>query len=315
MPTAVVFPGQGSQSPGFALPWIDHPAHHLIATAETAAGRPLADLVTDPDADLGPTRASQLSVLLGSLIVWEAVRPLLDADDGPPIGFAGHSLGQITALIASGAVDLDDGLQLAMTRADASAHAQSVNPGVLIALLGATDAQARQIVDTVGSTWIANVNGGGQIVLGCRPDAADDIEAAAQQVGVRRTRRLAVDGAFHTPLMQPAADQLAPALDRIVFTEPSAPIVTNHDAAAVTSSDGWPLRLRTHLIAPVQWEAVVHRLIELGADRIVEVGPGRTLTGLVRRIAPDVETLAVSTPEDLQPFTEPVDTLAVGMAR
>lgn len=314
MPTAVVFPGQGSQTPGFALPWIGHPAHRIIDTAETAAGVPLADLVTDPDADLAPTRASQLSVLLGSLLAWDAVRPLLAGDE--PIAFAGHSLGQITALIASGVVDLRDGLRLAIARADASAHAQALNPGVLLALLGATDEQAQNVADTVtDNAWLANLNGAGQIVVGCRPQAVEDVEAAAQQVGVRRTRRLAVDGAFHTPLMQPAADQLAPVLAELTFAEPSAPVISNHDAAAVTSADGWPHRLRTHLVAPVRWEAVVHRLVELGADRIIEVGPGRTLTGLVRRIAPDVETLTVSTPDDLPSPSEAVDSITAGAAR
>lgn len=314
MSIAVVFPGQGSQSPGFALPWVDHPASQIIERAEDAAGITLRPLLDDPEADLSPTRSSQLSVLLGSLLVWEAVAPILREKRAEPIAVAGHSLGQISALIASGTVDLTNGLRLAIARAEASATAQSAEAGALLALLGATEDQAETACAAApGAAWIANLNGAGQIVVGGRPEALDTVAHAATEAGVRRTRRLAVDGAFHTPLMQRAVDDLGPVLDDLTFNAPEIPVVTNHDAALTTDADGWPERLRTHLIAPLRWEDSVQRLVELGVDTIVEVGPGTTLTGLVRRIAPDIRTINIAVPEDLEDLAGHVQELAIGV--
>jgi len=302
VPLAVVFPGQGSQAPGFGLPWTDHPASALVAEAEAAADRPLRHLLVDPDADLAPTDAAQLSVLLGSLVAWRALR---DAGIEEPVAMAGHSLGQITALVAAEAVDLAAGIRLAVARADATAAAQAREPGAMLALLGADEDRARRACAAApGAAWPANLNGAGQVVVGGRPEALDAVARAAADAGVRRTRRLAVDGAFHTPLMQPAADALAPVLAATAFAAPAVPIVTNHDARPVDGADGWPERLGTHLVSPVRWEDVVRRLVGLGADTIVEVGPGTTLAGLVRRIAPEVTVRNVATPAEAAAVAE-----------
>ena len=298
MSIAVVFPGQGSQAPGAGAAWRDDPAWALVDEAEAATGLPLAHLLLDADdEELRPTRASQLSVLMASLLAWRALEPTLDAGD--PIAFAGHSLGQITALIASGAVTLADGLELAAARADATAAAQAQNPGAMLALLGATETQAEAACATAsGQVWLANLNGAGQIVVGGDPDALTTVATAALDLGVRRTRSLVVDGAFHTPLMQPAADALAPVLDRTPFTAPRSPIVAN-DATVVADGDGWPERLTRHLVEPVRWGGVVEQLVALGATTIIEAGPGTTLTGLTARISPETETRSVSSPEHL----------------
>lgn len=299
MAIAVIFPGQGSQAPGFGLPWHDHPAWRLVERAEAETGRPLAHLLTDATADeLADTRAAQLSVLMGSLLAWEALEATLDP--GEIVGVAGHSLGQITALIAAGAVSPVDGFALAVARADASAAAQAESSGGLLALLGTDEATAVAACTAGnGQAWVANVNGAGQVVVGGSTDVLDAVAERASELGVRRTRRLAVGGAFHTPLMTTAAEQFAPALARTAFSQPRFPIVTNHDAVAVTEQDGWPDRLTTHLVEPVRWADGVQRLIDLGADTFVEVGPGSTLSALVRRIAPQVEVRAVATPADL----------------
>lgn len=302
MPIAVVFPGQGSQAPGFGSPWTEHPAIRIVERAESAASVELAPLLLDPEADLAPTRSSQLSVLLGSLVAWEAFTAAAN-DEHPTmdlVGIAGHSLGQITALIASGTLDLTDGIRLAVARADACAAAQAAEPGAMLALLGADEDQARQACAAApDAAWPANLNGAGQIVVGGRPDVLDAVAEAAEAAGVRRTRRLAVDGAFHTPLMRQAAEELAPTLGELTFRAPSIPVVTNHDAAVVTEADGWPERLTTHLTAPVRWEETVRRLVAAGADTIIEIGPGRTLTGLIRRIAPEVRIADIATPDDV----------------
>ncbi len=305
MSIAVVFPGQGSQSPGAGAPWHHHPAWSLVTEAQEATGLPLAHLLLDATAEeLAGTRESQLSVLLTSLVAWRALRPSIDP--GELVAVAGHSLGQITALIAAEAVSPADGIRLAVARAEASAASQAATPGAMLALLGADEAQAHGACEAApGRAWVANLNGAGQVVVGGAPDALDAVAERATELGVRRTRRLAVDGAFHTPLMQGAADAFGPALAATTFTVPQFPIVTNHDAQAVTTADGWPERLTTHLVRPVRWADVVERLTSLGADTIVEVGPGTTLTGLVKRIAPDVATRSVSSPDHLPLEVEP----------
>ncbi|CAN5853388.1 ACP S-malonyltransferase [soil metagenome] len=299
MGIAVVFPGQGSQSPSAGRPWLDHGAWTVVAEAEAAAGEPFGRLLLDADAEeLAPTRASQLSVLLTSLVAWRAVEPTLDTAE--LVGVAGHSLGQITALIAAGAVSVADGIALAVARADACAHAQQESPGALLALLGADEATATAACEAApGAAWVANLNGAGQVVVGGHAESLDAVAERAAELGIRRSRRLAVDGAFHTPLMAPAADRLSPVLDTIAFAAPWVPIVTNHDGTAVTADHGWPERLTTHLVSPVRWADTVECLVELGADTIIEVGPGTTLSGLVRRIAPSVEVRSVSSPDHL----------------
>ena len=241
-------------------------------------------------------RDSQLSVLLLSLVAWEAARDSV----GRPVAFAGHSLGQITALIASGAVAFDDGVRMAAARAEATQRAADARPGGMLALLGADADQAEAACATAdGEAWPANLNAPGQIVVGGTPEGLAAVAAAAKGVGIRRTRSLAVGGAFHTPLMAPAADELGPVLDAITFSEPTAPVVANHDGAAHTRPTGWPVHLRAHLVEPVRWEACVHTMIDLGADELVEIGPGTTLTALSSRISPDLTTRNVAVPADL----------------
>ena len=299
MAIAVIFPGQGSQTPEIGRPWVDHPAWSVVTDAEAATGLQLGHLLLDATAEeLAGTRASQLSVLLASLLGWHALDAM--TDDAEVVAVAGHSLGQITALIAAGAVSVPDGIALAVARADASADAQAVTGGGLLALLGADEPIAQQACEAGdGQAWLANLNGAGQVVVGGTASALVAVATRAAELGVRRTRRLAVDGAFHTPLMAAAATALTPTLDATTFAPPRFPIVTNHDARPVTSAEGWPDRLRTHLVRPVRWADVVERLVSLGADTIVEVGPGTTLRSLTKRIAPEVALRSVSVPEDL----------------
>ena len=192
MPPAVVFPGQGSQQAG-AGRLARSPAWSVVERAEAALDVPLAPLLLDLDADLSRTRDSQLSVLLLSLVAWEAARDVV----GRPVAFAGHSLGQITALIASGAVGFDDGVRMAAARAEATQRAADARPGGMLALLGADADQAEAACARPKcEAWPANLNAPGQIVVGghrglaaCRP---------AKGVGIRRTRSLAV-GVRSTP--------------------------------------------------------------------------------------------------------------------
>jgi [acyl-carrier-protein] S-malonyltransferase len=293
---AVTFPGQGSQVAGFGRAWRDHPAWVAVERAEEASGRALSPLLLDPDADLSRTEDAQLAVLASSLLVWEAARDYI----GTPVAFAGHSLGQITALVAAGAVDPAAGLALASTRAAVTQAAADATPGGLIALLGATPEQARDTVALVDEAWIANDNAPGQIVVGGTTTGVAAAQAAARGAGVRKVRGLAVGGAFHTPLMAPAAEAFGAAVAEVDFAPLTAPVVTNHDATAHFSRRGWSERLATHLVRPVRWRETVDALVELGARRLVELGPGTTLTALAKRCRDDVEPLSAATPDEVE---------------
>lgn len=289
-PTALVFPGQGSQAPGLGRQWFDHPEWQVVLDAEAATGESFAPLLLDAhETDLSSTRHSQMTVLLASLMAWHEISATIDPRS--IVAGAGHSLGQITALIAAGVLAAEDGYRLALARADASERTQRSRPGGLVALLGADRELADEVCLRVDGdrAWVSTVNGRDQVAIGAEVAVLDEVEDVARAAGCRRTVRLAVDGAFHTPLHLPTARALVPMLSGLHFEAPAWPIVTNHDAEPVTDAVGWPDRLTRHLVEPVLWSDSVERMITMGARRFVEVGPGRTLTGLIRRIAPELE--------------------------
>jgi [acyl-carrier-protein] S-malonyltransferase len=294
---AVIFPGQGAASPGAGEPWRSLPSWSVVTDAEIVVDQPLARLLLEADAvELGTTRASQLAVLLTSLVAWERFSQLVDE---PPVAFAGHSLGQITALIAAGVVEREDGLRLAVRRAELSQRSADANPGRMAALMGA-DLDAAEKACTGVDAWLANDNAPGQIVIAGTPAGLDAAMAQARDVGVRRAIPLDVGHAFHTPLLDDAADALRPLLEDIAYRVPTTPVVTNTDAAVQRTADGWPERLARHLVEPVRWRDSQETLASLGVDTFVEIGPGRVLAGLARRTVPEVQVLNVATPDEAE---------------
>jgi [acyl-carrier-protein] S-malonyltransferase len=299
VPYAVIFPGQGAATPGAGRAWLDHAAWGLVTEAESILGQPLARLLLEADpAELSTTRASQLAVLLGSLVAWDALRAELDE---PPVAFAGHSLGQITALIAAGAVDRADGFRLAAERAALSQRSADARPGRMAALVG-TDLDTAAAVCAGGpDVWLANDNAPGQVVIAGTPDGLDAAAARARDLGVRRVMPLDVGHAFHTPLLSDAADGLAPLLATVAFREPTAPIVANTDALGHTDPGCWPDQLARHLVEPVRWRESQRTLAASGATTFVEVGPGKVLAGLAKRTVPEVTVLDLTDPADISP--------------
>ena len=301
MTVAVIFPGQGTQAAGMGLPWRDHPAWSLVSRAEEALGEPLAHLLLAGSAeDLARTRDSQLSVLLASLLAWEAAAPAA----GTPVAFAGHSLGQITALIASGALGFEDGVRLAARRAELTQAAADRHPGRMAALMGADEAQAVEACAAApDECWLANDNAPGQLVIAGTESGVERAAKAAGDLGIRRVLPLKVGGAFHTPLMQEAADGLAAVLVGVDFQSPAAPVVSNTDARPYGAGDPglWRARLVDHLVSPVRWRlSMVTMAEELGATSFLEVGCGSTLAGLAKRITPGVPVVSVGSPADAE---------------
>ena len=302
MGIAVIFPGQGTQTTGMGAPWRDHPAWSVVDRAEAALGEPLSSLVLDAPAEqLARTRDAQLAVLLTSLVAWEAVRERIEA----PIAFAGHSLGQVTALIASGALPLEDGVQFAARRAELTQSAADAHPGRMAALLGASLEQAEQACRAApDGCWIANDNAPGQVVIAGTPEGVEEGSAQAKQLGVKRATPLNVGGAFHTPLMRDAADGLAAELPAVPLSPPDAPVVSNGDAQPYEDADGWRSRLAVHVTDPVRWRTSMETISGMGVNRCLEVGNGSMLATLAKRIVSDLPIQGVATPEDLPALTE-----------
>jgi [acyl-carrier-protein] S-malonyltransferase len=266
--TALLFPGQGSHAEGMDEPWREHP---LMA-------RGLEVLGFDPFARLQEgTAMQQPALLLCSLCAW--AHEGWDEPDAPASAAAGHSLGEYAALVAAGALSFDDAVALVAERGAAMDEAARLQAGGMLALLGGEDHAVRGLAARFGLT-IANDNAPGQLVLSGADDAIAGAERVARDETGARARRLDVAGAFHSPLMAPAAERLAAALDRTPFAPPRLPVYANATAAPFTD----PRReLAEHLLQPVRWRETLLALRAAGMERFVELGPGAVLTGLVKR--------------------------------
>lgn len=284
--------------------WRDHEAWTVVERAEAAVGQPLGELLLEADPErLSRTRDAQLAVMLMSLMAWEAVRDVI----GEPVAVAGHSLGQLTALVAAGTLSLEDGVRLAVRRAECTQGAADRTGGRMAALMGATIEQATEACQPSPGAdqrcWIANDNAPGQVVVGGTPAGLDAACARARQLGIRKVLALNVGGAFHTPLMASARDELTPELAATTFAAASWPVVSNVDARPYADAE-WAPRLGDHLVRPVLWRETMITLAEMGAASFVEVGPGSVLGGLAKRTVPGRIVRNVAVPDDVPPLLE-----------
>jgi [acyl-carrier-protein] S-malonyltransferase len=295
---ALCFPGQGSQAAGMADSLLATPATRELLAAASEHGLDLAAALGGDDDALRPTEVAQPALLL----VCCALASALPGDAVSVAGVAGHSVGEYAALVAAGALQPAAAMGLVVERGRAMA---GMRRGGMAALLGAELEVAEEVCRAVadggaGTVVVANVNAPGQVVLSGESAAlAAAIELATQR-GVRRAMPLNVSGAFHSPLMAPAAERFAALLDAAPLRDPRVPVACNVDGAAVGDAAGLRDRLRRQLTAPVRWVDCVQTLLGLGVDTLVEVGPGGVLTGLARRIAPGARALAVSTLDEAQ---------------
>lgn len=262
---AILFPGQGSQHEGMQDPYRSH----------RALRRGLQLLGADPFARLSEgTRFQQPAIFLCSVAAWEQRR-----DELQPLAAAGHSLGEYAALVAAGALQFDDALHVVAERAAAMADAAARQPGGMTAMLGGDEAEVRRLADRCGLV-VANDNAPGQVVLAGPLAAVRRAEAQAQQQSGARPRRLEVAGAFHSPLMEPAAERVAAELDRTPVAQPRFPVFSAGSAAPFVDIRR---ELVENLLSPVRWRATLLALRSAGAERFEELGPGQALTGMVRR--------------------------------
>lgn len=309
---AFLFPGQGSQRPGMGRPWVGHESWELVDEASVIAGRDVARLLLEADADeLKDTRNAQLTTFVSSLMVLDAVERL----GVEPSVCAGHSLGEYTALTANGSLGFDDGVRLVLERSDAMHEAGRQSPGVMSAVLGLDDDQVevacRRADDQV---WVANYNAPGQVVIAGAPEAVTKASQHAKDLGAKRVMALPVSGAFHTPFMTPARERLRAAISAAKPRNSDVPIISNVDALSHQEGDEWSSLLSAQLCSPVRWK---HSLLELsrqGVAGYVELGPGGVLTGMVKRTVEGSRSISVSTPEELDAMLEWVSQVAPPVA-
>jgi [acyl-carrier-protein] S-malonyltransferase len=299
---AFTFPGQGSQKRGMGAPWVDHESWELVTEASKVAGRDIAHLLLEADAEeLRQTRNAQLTTFVLSLVVLDAVERLGVA----PAMAGGHSLGEYTALTATGALSFDDGVRIVTARGDAMQVAAEDNPGVMSAVLGLEDDDADAACRRAdGDVWVANFNAPGQVVIAGNDEALVRAAEAAKALGAKRVMSLPVGGAFHTPFMAPARDDLRKAIAAATLRDPDVPVVANVDARPHLDADEWATLLSAQLVSPVRWRHSVERMSEDGIRTLIELGPGSVLTGLAKRIAPDLTAVSVATPDDLDHLLE-----------
>lgn len=299
---AFTFPGQGSQAPGMGEAWTDHPSWELVDEASEASDRDIAHLLLKADADeLRETRNSQLATYVVSMIVLDAV----ERTGLEPAFHAGHSLGEYSALTASGALGFPSGVQLVTERGEAMQAAADATDGTMAAVLGLDDEKVDLACRRAdGEVWVANYNSAGQVVIAGDPEGITKAGDLAKDLGAKRVMPINVGGAFHTPFMSPARDRLRKALAEVEFRVPNRPVFANVDALPHSEASEWPGLLGAQLTSPVLWRHTLHALDEAGATVYLELGPGTTLTGLVKRTVKGKTAVSVNTPADVDALLE-----------
>jgi len=279
---ALLFPGQGSQFVGMAKDLYETfgPSRRLLDQANEVLGFPLTDLMfSGPAEALQETRNAQPAILAHSMAAWEALQPFRDPLE---LMGAGHSLGEYSAYVVAGALRLEDALRLVRRRGELMFEAGLRNPGTMAAVIGAEPGLVAELCATEGSVVPANLNSPGQIVISGETGAVRRVAEALQARGVKRVVELRVSGAFHSPLMEPAAAGLSEALEGIEVRSARFPVFANATADAVVEPEEIRRSLVAQMLSPVLWEPTVRRIAALEPDAVWEVGPGQVLKGLVR---------------------------------
>jgi [acyl-carrier-protein] S-malonyltransferase len=282
---AYVFPGQGSQFVGMGKEEYEssNVAKELMDKANEILGYSLTDVMFDgSEEELKQTKITQPAIFLHSI-----VRAKMNADNFQPDAVAGHSLGEFSALVAAGALDFESGLKLVQQRALAMQKACEIQESTMAAILGMSDEQVEEICASIEDEVVvaANYNCPGQLVISGSVAGIEKAVAKFTEAGARKAIVLKVGGAFHSPLMEPAREELATAIENTTFHTPTCPIYQNVDAKPTTDSAIIKANLNAQLTAPVRWTQTVQNMIADGVDGFVEVGGnGKVLRGLIRKV-------------------------------
>jgi [acyl-carrier-protein] S-malonyltransferase len=290
---AAVFPGQGAQFVGMGNDLYEQSAlaKSYFEKANDILGFRITDVMFEGDADaLKRTEVTQPAIFIHSV-----VEALLEGDSFNPSMVAGHSLGEFSALVAAGVLTFEDGLKLVAQRAQAMQEACGLQRGTMAAVLGLEDAVVEEVCDSIeGVVVAANYNCPGQLVISGAYEAVEHACEKMKEAGAKRALILPVGGAFHSPLMAPAKEALASAIEATTFSSPKCPIYQNVSATAVTDSEILKAQLIAQLTAPVKWTQSVQKMIEDGATSFTEYGPGKVLQGLIKKIDRSAEVASAS---------------------
>ena len=278
-----IFPGQGAQFVGMGLDLYEKSAEAkaLFEAANGILGFSITDIMfSGTDEDLKQTKVTQPAIFLHSVILSKVL-----GKNFAPQMVAGHSLGEFSALVANGALSFEDGLQLVAKRAAAMQKACELQPGTMAAVLGLEDAKVEELCATVdGIVTPANYNCPGQLVISGELKAVETACEKMKEAGAKRALVLPVGGAFHSVLMKPAEEELAAAIEQTAFHKPLCPVYQNVTTTAVSDENAIKINLIKQLTAPVKWTQSVQQMIADGATEFIEVGPGKVLQGLVKKI-------------------------------
>lgn len=287
---AFLFPGQGAQYVGMAQPLYSTvpKARELFDEANDLLGYDLrAVCETGPEEKLNSTVVSQPAIFVASLAALESIRGEADVPEANCVAAAGLSLGEYTALVFSGALSFTDGLRLVKRRGEVMQAAADATPSGMVSVLGLSQEKVQELCDNAsakGSIKIANLLCPNNIVVSGELAACEEVERIAPEMGAMKTIRLSVAGAFHTEIMKPADQQLAEALNMVKLSAPKIPVWSNVDASAHTDPDEIKDLLVKQVVQPVLWEQTMRNLLSFGVEEFYEIGPGRVLAGLLKRV-------------------------------
>jgi [acyl-carrier-protein] S-malonyltransferase len=302
---AWVFPGQGSQTVGMGRDLFDNikSARAVFEEADKALGISLSRLCFEgPEDELRQTINAQPALVTDAFACLETARELKGSNLPQPSFLAGHSLGEYTALAVAGVIDFPAAVCLARERGRLMHEAGQKQPGGMAAILGLDETKLAGVCKE-SNTVMANINSPGQIVISGAAENITKAMALATAAGASRAIPLQVSGAFHSPLMAPAVEGMVKYLEATKFNRPSIPIVANVTAATLTGAEEVKNELRQQLTSPVQWQRSVEYMVSQGVTTFIEIGPGKVLTGLIRRINKEVKTINLGDLEAIKGFT------------
>ena len=304
MKIAFCYPGQGVQQVGMAEAFVKSDAHYqeMVDAASKASGIDMNKILFEPNEDINITEYTQPALVTACCIITDA---LLKAGVKPEVT-AGLSLGEYCSLYVAGALSFEDAVRLTRIRGRLMSTAVPAGEGSMAAVIGLSKEQVESVTDTIENVWPANFNCPGQIVITGKKEAVAEAMPKLSEAGALKVVELNVSGPFHSPLLKSAGEELAKELENVELGDLKIPYFANVNAGEITDKTQIKGLLKEQVYSPVRWEQTLYELEKMGVDTIVEVGPGRTIAGFVRKTVPSIKVIGVSTPEDIDKLLEKI---------